>query len=73
MEETKMIKILDILRNLLRADNIYEAREYVKIELENLTGVTEEKCKNTKYYFYDCFCKYCSNTNCSSNKNKNFV
>ncbi len=70
MEETKMIKILDILSNLLNRDNLYVAREYLKIEIENLTGVTEEKCKNTRYYFYNCFCKYCSNANCNSNRNK---
>lgn len=73
MEETKMIKILDILSNLLKTDNLYEAREYLQIEINNLTGETEEKCKNTKYYFYDCFCKYCSNTNCGSNRNKEIV
>ena len=39
-------------------------------KIENLKGITEQRCKNTKYYYYDWNCKYCENFNCSSNNNK---
>ena len=48
-------------------------KEIPKIEIENLKGITEQRCKNTKYYFYDWYCQYCSNLNCNSNKNNEVV
>ena len=41
----------------------------MQLEINNLKGTSEAKCKNTKYYYYDYYCKYCDNLKCSSNKN----
>lgn len=62
--------MLDILRRIkmfLLDDEITLARELVELELDNITGATEERCKNTKYYANEWYCKDCSNLNCSSN------
>ena len=48
MEETKMLKILDTIRILLEKNCLFEAKEYIRIEIENLKGITQKKCRNTK-------------------------
>lgn len=68
MENLEMLKILQRIKLFLKTDSIDLARETVQLELENLKGITEKRCKNTKYYFYDWYCKYCDNKNCASNK-----
>ena len=69
MEELKLLEILKNIRNLLENNFLYEAKQYIQIEINNIDGTTEKNCKNTYYYFYDTYCKWCSNYNCSSNKN----
>ena len=57
--------ILDILRRiqaLISRDEVYYAKEYIRLEIENFEGVTPKKCKNTIYEFY--YCDKCSNKNC---------
>ncbi len=61
--------ILDILRRiqaLINRDEIYYAKEYIRLEIENFEGITPRKCKNTIYKFY--YCDKCSNKNCSDNE-----
>jgi hypothetical protein len=70
MEEANMIYILDRIRKLLEDNKLFEAQEYVQLEIDNLSGTTPERCKDTKYHFYPTYCKYCSNMNCISNTNK---
>lgn len=70
MENSKMLEILQQIKMLLVNNSLDLAMELTQLELDNLNGITEQRCKNTKYYFYDCYCKYCSNLNCGSNKNK---
>lgn len=70
MENLEMLKILRKIKLFLNKDSIDLARDLAQLELDNLTGATEERCKNTKYYFYDWYCQYCNNVNCESNKNK---
>lgn len=69
MEELKMLEILKRIEVSIKMDSLDVAKKLIKLEIENLKGITEEKCKNTRYYFYDSYCKYCSNYNCRSNKN----
>ena len=69
MEESKILEILNRIKVCVKSDSLNVAKELIKIEIENLKGITEQRCKNTKYYFYDTYCKYCSNYNCNSNKN----
>lgn len=71
MKELKMLEILNRIKVCIEGDSVDIAKDLTKLELENLKGITEERCKNTKYYFYDCYCKYCNNLNCESNKNFN--
>lgn len=65
MEELKLLEILKNIRNLLENNLFYEVMEYIQVETNNLNGTTEKNCKNTKYYYYDIFCRYCDNFNCS--------
>ena len=69
MDENELLKVLERIKQLLKNDLLIEAKEYVDLEIENLKGITEQKCKNTMYYFGDFYCKYCENLNCSSNQN----
>lgn len=66
IEKNVVIDILKRIESLLLNDSSYEAREYIKIEIDNFEGITPKKCKNTKYYYY--FCDKCSNENCPDNK-----
>ena len=68
MENLEMLKILQKIKLFLNKDSIDLARDLAQLELDNLKGVTQERCKNTDYYFYDWYCVYCSNLNCRSNK-----
>lgn len=70
MENVVMLDILKRIKMFLLDDELVLARELVELELNNLKGITEQRCKDSKYYFYDSYCKYCENLNCGSNKNK---
>ena len=70
MKETQMLEILTRIKCLIERSSLDTVKEYVILEIENLQGITEQKCKNTKYFFYDSYCKYCSNENCTG-KSKN--
>ena len=72
MDNEKMIEILDRIELFIKKDSLDLAKDMTKLEIENLKGITEQRCKNTKYYFYDWYCQYCSNLNCNSNKNNYF-
>lgn len=63
-----MLEIIQKIKLFLNTDSLDLARDTVRLELDNLKGITEKRCKNTKYYFYDWYCKYCDNKNCASNK-----
>ena len=67
MNNEKMLEILEKIRICLNRNSVDVAKELVNLEIDNLKGITEEKCKNTKYHFWGSYCKYCSNTNCLSN------
>ena len=73
MDNEKMMKILDRIELLIEQDSLDLAKGITKLEIENLKGITEQRCKNTKYYFYDFYCKYCHNLNCNSNQNQELV
>lgn len=68
MEELKMLEVLNRIKICIERDSLDIARDLIELEIENLKGITEQKCKNTKYYYYDWNCKYCSNLNCNQNK-----
>jgi len=71
MKKTTLLEIIERIENCLEYGSVDIAKQLIKLEIENLKGITEERCKKTKYYFYDDYCKYCSNLNCNSNQNKN--
>lgn len=70
MENEKMIAVLNRIKNCIERGSLDIVKEYVKLEIDNLSGATEERCQNTRYYFYNNFCKYCDNENCQSNINQ---
>lgn len=63
-----MLEILEKLEWLVVRNRTFEAKRRLKIELENLKGITQKNCSNTRYYFYNWACRYCLNMNCESNK-----
>lgn len=65
----KCLEILNRINLLLSKGDLYEARIYTNIEIENLKGITEQTCKNRNEGFLDEYCKKCSNYNCNINKN----
>lgn len=70
MEDEKMLDILNRIEMFIDKDSLDLARELTQLEIDNLKGITQERCKNTKYYFYDWYCQYCNNINCRNYKNK---
>ena len=70
MDNVKMLEILNRIKVCIERDSLDIAKDLTELEIENLKGITEQRCKNTKYYYYDWNCKYCENFNCSSNNNK---
>lgn len=70
MENLEMLKILQRIKLFLNRDSLDLARDTVQLELENLKGITEERCKEHRLYCDNWYCHYCSNTNCSGNISK---
>lgn len=70
MQNENMLEIIKRIQLILELDHLYEAKEYIKIEIENLKGITEKNCKNSRYYCNDWYCKECRNFNCSGNMNE---
>lgn len=68
MEESTMLQLLDRIKICIERGSLDIAKDLIELEIKNLKGVTEQRCKNTKYYYYDWNCKYCSNLNCNQNK-----
>lgn len=71
MVELEMLKILNRIKVCIERDSLDIAKDLTKLEIENLKGITEQRCKNTKYYYYGWYCQYCSNLTCGSNRVKN--
>ena len=70
MQNEKMLEILKRVQICLERNSLYEAREYIKLEIDNLKGVTEKNCKSSKYYCDGWYCNQCMNFNCSGNMNE---
>ena len=59
-----MLEILDKLEWLVVRNRTFEAKKRLKIELENLRGITEQKCKLIK--LRKDYCSHCWNYNCNN-------
>ena len=70
MEESTMLQILNRIKICIDRNSLDIARDLVNLEIENLKDLTQKKCKNTRYYYYNWSCWYCSNLNCSCNRSK---
>lgn len=68
MEEKVLLWHLDRLERLIEKDDLYYARRYNKQEIENIKGITEQKCKMHKTN--KGFCRTCKNITCSLNNNE---
>jgi len=44
MQNEKMLEILQRIKICLERNSLYEAKLYIKIEIENLKEITQEKC-----------------------------
>lgn len=70
MQNEKMLEILHRIQICLERDSLDIARQYIKLEIENLQGITQEQCKSKFYYCDEFYCKTCHNLNCSNNLNE---
>ena len=59
---------LDRMIWLLARNRSFEMKRWLKQELENTKGFTEQICKRRK--IKDEYCERCTNYNCNLNKNK---
>ena len=72
MNEDMMLKVLNRIQMFIDKEELSYAKDYIRLEINNLTGLTPKLCKGSLYYpTYDWFCKSCSNRNCSDNQNIN--
>lgn len=70
MEETTMLELLNRIKICIDRDSLDIAKDLIRLEIENLKDLTQKKCKDTKYYYYERSCQNCKNINCSSNMNR---
>ena len=73
MEKLKMLELLNRIKICIERGSLDIAKDLIELEIENLKGITEQRCKNTKYYYYDWYCQYCSNFNCNNKKNEDLI
>ncbi len=66
MNETDMLIILERVIWLIDRNRFLEARRLIKQELNNLKGITEQKCKDKN--INESNCSVCENLNCNENK-----
>lgn len=69
MENDKMLDILSKLCIWIENGSLDIAKSLIRLEIENLKGITEKNCHNTIYNYHDWYCKDCRNLNCNYNKN----
>ena len=69
MEEEVLLLHLNKIENLIEQDNLQYAKRYNNRELDNLKGITEQKCKLHK--LNRDHCKTCKNLTCNLNNNEN--
>ena len=68
MERLKMLELLNRIKICIEQGSLDIAKDLIELEIENLKGIIQKNCSNTRYYFYDWACRYCLNMNCESNK-----
>ena len=68
MERLKMLEILNQIEVCIERGSLDITKNLIQLEIENLKGITQKNCSNTRYYFYNWACRYCLNMNCESNK-----
>lgn len=67
MQNEQMLEILERIKICLDRDSLDIAKDYINLEINNLKGITELECKNTKYSWNN-YCEKCRNLNCNRNK-----
>lgn len=65
-----MLEILKRVQICLERNSLDIAMDYVRLEIDNLKGITEKNCKSSKYYCNDWYCRECRNFNCSGKMNE---
>lgn len=63
----RLFEISKTLELLIEKNRLFEAKKYTEIQLENVKGITEQKCK-LKRLKKD-YCNFCKNYLCNLNKN----
>ena len=50
MEKEKFLEILKRIQLFLENDDLFEAKEYINLEIENIEGITEKNCKKSNSF-----------------------
>lgn len=67
MEKGNFLEILIRIRSCIKRNEIFVAKSYINLEINNLIGITEKECKKYKS-FNSWYCYNCRNKNCGANK-----
>ena len=68
MKVYKMVILLYRFEECCDLNHLVLAKRLVRQEIENLKGITEQKCRKRKVR--EDYCNYCSNSNCNYNPKK---
>lgn len=61
----RISEIVKTMNCLIDRNRLYEAKKYIEIQLENIKGITEQKCYKRKVRTD--YCEHCVNTLCNLN------
>lgn len=67
-QDKKFLCLLGKFKFIADKNRLFEGKRLIKRERENLSGITENTCKNRKYN--NRWCKVCENYNCNLNANQ---
>lgn len=62
----RISEIVRTINLLIDKNRLYEAKKYMDIQLENIKGITEQKCFRRK--FRKDYCEHCVNQFCNLNR-----
>ena len=56
MEDKEMLNILEKIKICLKNNSLDIAINLITLEIENLNGITERRCKNTIFNYCNWYC-----------------
>ena len=63
---SRISEIVKMINLLMDMNKLYEAKKYIEIQIENIKGITEQKCFKRKVRAD--YCRHCKNEFCNLNE-----